>query len=139
MKVTKLIREYVEKSVAKAMPDKKEEADKIQVEYEEMTKDINDYAKKRMSEFAEKHKGDIRGYYSGYGYDQFEKEKEYLIREVHTHTPSIRTKPSDEIHEENKKLAEARKNAIEDILINLELGGTKADLDRMIAELGKGE
>ena len=139
MRVTKLIREYVEKSVAKAMPNKKEEADKIQVEYEEMTKDINDYAKKRMSEFAEKHKGDIRGYYSGYGYDQFEKEKKYLIKEVHAYIPSIRTKPSDEIYEENKKLAEARKNAIEDILINLELGGTKADLDRMIAELSKGE
>ena len=40
---------------------------------------------------------------------------------------------------ENEEILKARKEAIEDILINLELGGTKADLDRMIAELGKGE
>lgn len=139
MKVTKLIREYVEKSVAKAMPNKKEEADKIQVEYEAMEKDINDYAKKRMAEFAEKHKGEIRGYFSSYEYSQFERVKEQLVRDLNINTPSIRTKASDEIRERNKKLAEARKNAIEDILINLELGGTKADLDRMIAELSKGE
>jgi hypothetical protein len=139
MKVTKLIREYVEKSVAKAMPDKKEETDEIQVEYDEMTKDINEYAKKRMTEFLEKHKGNVIGYYASYNYDETEKTAKYLIREVHTHTPSIRTKLSDEICEENKKLAEARGVAVNDILVNLELGGTKADLDRMIAELGKGE
>lgn len=139
MKVTKLIREYVEKSVAKAMPNKDEGKDEIQVEYEALEKDVLDYAKKRIAEFAEKHKGNIRGYYSGFGYDEFEKEKEYLIGQIRVNTPSIRTKLSDEIYEENKRLAEARKNAIEDILINLELGGTKADLDKMIAELGKGE
>ena len=43
------------------------------------------------------------------------------------------------MHKENEEINKARKNAIEDILISLELGGTKADLDRMIAELGKGE
>lgn len=139
MKVSKLIREYVEKSVAKAMPDRKEEVDEIQVEYEALEKDLDEYAKKRIAEFAEKHKGEIRGYYSGFGYNNFEEEKEYLIRNISVHTPSIRTKLFDEIYEENKRLAKARRNAIEDILINLELGGTKADLDRMIAELGKGE
>lgn len=139
MRVTKLIKDYVEKSVEKAMPNKKEETDEIQVEYEEMTKDINDYAKKRMTEFLEKHKGNVRGYYSSYNYDETEKTAKYLIQEVHTHTPSIRTKLSDEICEENKRLAEVRRNTVNDILVNLELGGTKADLDRMIAELGKGE
>ena len=139
MKVTKLIREYVEKSVAKAMPPREEGADEIQVEYEALEKDIDEYAKKRMAEFLEKHKGNVRGYYLSHEYDEFEKIKAYLIRDICIHTPSIRTKASDEIREENKKLAKARENIIEDILINLELGGTKADLDRMIAELGKGE
>lgn len=139
MRVTKLIKDYVEKSVAKAMPNREEKADEIQVEYEALEKDIDNYAKKRMAEFLEKHKGNVRGSYSDYSYDLFEKIKYCLIRDTYTHTPPIRTKSLDEIHEENKRLAEARRNIVNNILVNLELGGTKADLDRMIAELGKGE
>ena len=36
---------------------------------------------------------------------------------------------------ENEEILKARKEAIEDILINLELGGTKEDLDKMLSEL----
>lgn len=139
MKVTKLIREYVEKSVAKAIPDKKVVDCSARVEYYALEDEIKAFAEKKFDEFMSKHKGEVRACYGGYDYDQSEENAHYIKKEFRVCLPSLRYKVEDDMHKENDEIITARKEAIENILISLELGGTKADLDRMIAELGKGE
>ena len=139
MRVTKLIREYVEKSVAKTIPNKKKEENPLHKEYDAIIKEIKDFANSKVEKFFLEHKGEVKTYYGGYDYEHFEENLEYAKKEISIRLSCLRFKSEDEVDKINKELAEARRNAIEDILINLELGGTKADLDRMIAELGKGE
>ena len=139
MKVTKLIREYVEKSVAKAMPSQKYAESPIREEYDAVIDEIKNFANSKIEEFFLKHKGEVKPYYGGYDYEHFEENLVHAKRELSIRLSTLKFKSEDEVDKINKELAVARKNAIEDILVNLELGGTKADLDRMIAELGKGE
>lgn len=139
MKVTKLIREYVEKSVAKAMPNKKVPDCSAREEYYAIEEEVKTFAEKKFDEFMSKHKGEVRACYGGYEYEQSEENAHYIKKEMRVHLPSLRYKAEDDMHKENEEINKARKEVIEDILVNLELGGTKADLDRMIAELGKGE
>ena len=139
MRVTKLIREYVEKSVLKAMPYEKQKENPLREEYDAIVDEIKNFANSKIEKFFLEHKGEVKTYYGGYDYEHFEENLEYAKKEISIRLSCLRFKSEDEVDKINKKLAEARKNAIEDILINLELGGTKADLDRMIAELGKGE
>lgn len=139
MRVTKLIREYVEKSVLKAMPYEKQKENPLREEYDAIVDEIKNFAHSKVEKFFLEHKGEVKTYYGGYDYEHFEENLEYAKKEISIRLSCLRFKSEDEVDKINKKLAEARKNAIEDILINLELGGTKADLDRMIAELGKGE
>lgn len=139
MKVTKLIREYVEKSVAKAMPNKKVPDCSAREEYYALEDEIKAFAEKKFDEFMSKHKGEVKAYYGGYDYDHSEETAHYIKKEICFRFPGLRYKAEDSMHKENEEISEARKEAIENILISLELGGTKADLDRMIAELGKGE
>ena len=139
MKVTRLIREYVEKSVAKAMPSKKVPDCSAREEYYAIEEEIRAFAEKKFDEFMSKHKGEVKAYYGGYDYDHPEENDHYIKKDFRVCLPSLRYKAEDSIHKENEENNNARKEAIENILINLELGGTKADLDKMIAELGKGE
>lgn len=139
MRVTKLIKDYVEKSVAKAMPTKKVMDCSAREEYYAIKDEVKAFAEKKIDEFMSKHKGEVRACYSGYEYEYLDENVHYIKKELRFDLPSLRYKAEDSIHKENEEINKARKNAVEDILINLELGGTKADLDRMIAELGKGE
>lgn len=139
MRVTKLIKDYVEKSVAKAMPDKKVPDCSAREEYYALEDEIKAFAEKKFDEFMSKHKGEVKAYYGGYDYDHSEETAHFVKKEFRVCFPSLKYKAEDDMHKENEEILKARKEAIENILINLELGGTKADLDRMIAELGKGE
>ena len=139
MKVTKLIREYVEKSVAKAMPDKKVPDCSAREEYYAIEEEIKAFAEKKIDEFINKHKGEVRARYGGYDYEHPDENAHYIKNDLSLCLPSLRYKAEDDMHKENEEINKARTEAVEDILINLELGGTKADLDRMIAELVKGE
>jgi hypothetical protein len=139
MRVTKLIREYVEKSVAKAIPNKKKEENPLREKYDAIVDEIRDFANSKIEEFFLEYKGEVKAYYGGYDYEHFEENLAQAKRDISIHVSCLRFKSEDDVDKINKELAVCRKNAVEDILINLELGGTKADLDRMIAELGKGE
>jgi hypothetical protein len=131
MRVTKLIREYVEKKVREAYP--KSEAELI---WEEKSRRANEaltrandvveaYAKKVAEEFnAEFGLGDYHlKPYDGrnwFGTSWYGDCEEYQASR----------KAEDE---RRKKIAET----VEEILISLELGGTRADLDEMLAKIGK--
>ena len=131
MRVTKLIREYVEKKVKEAYP--KSEADLIWEEKSRRTNEaltkandvVEAYAKKVAEEFnAEFGLGD-------YNLKPFE-GRNWFSTSYYGDCEEFRACRKAE-DERRKKIAET----IEEILINLELGGTKADLDEMLAKVGK--
>lgn len=133
MRVTKLIREYVEKKVKEAYP--KSEAELIWEEKSRRTNEaltrandvVEAYAKKVAEEFnAEFGLGD-------YNLKPFE-GRNWFSTSYYGDCEEFRACRKAE-DERRKKIAET----IEEILINLELGGTKADLDEMLAKVGRGE
>lgn len=132
MRVTKLIREYVEKRVKAAYP--KSEAELI---WEEKSRRANEaltrandvveaYAKKIAEEFnaefglAENYRIKAFDGRNWFGTSWYGDCEEYQASR----------KAENERH---KKIAET----VEEILISLELGGTKAELEEMLANIGK--
>ena len=138
MRVTKLIREYVEKKVREACPKSPEElawAEELERyhqserEFERrgyealksIAAEIND--KYGFKPQGEKEAGMLRAYTGRtYGY-------------IETYNHPMRDTARDAEHARGKKIAET----IEDILITLEMGGTRADLDAKLEEIAKGE
>ena len=134
MRVTKLIREYVEKKVREAYPKSLEELaweTKSKKANEAITKAnelVETYAKKIAeelnTEFGLNESYKIKAY-SGrnwFGTSYYGDCEEYQA-----------SRKADEAR--HKKIAET----IEDILITLEMGGTRADLDAKLEEIAKGE
>ena len=133
MKVTKLIREYVAEQVAAKYPETEtekqytKEIKAIEDKVQEVNSKIKDYALS-LCEQANKDLGiedwdkndrisSARyGYSASYGYNNPYDKSRRSLREERT-----------------KKI----NNAIKDILVNLELGATKAELDMMLRKLGE--
>jgi hypothetical protein len=132
MRVTKLIREYVEKTVSEKF-DKQTSSEEIKLKevekkmatfVTEVNQQVEEVIDKAIANFllATELPEDIK--------DTIVNEKPNTIG-YHTYNTDIDCKARARRTERNK----ARDKAIENILLTLELGGTKADLDRMIAEL----
>lgn len=133
MKVTKLIKEYVAEQVAAKYPETEaekqytKEIEAIEDKVQEINSKIKDYALS-LCEQANKDLGiedwdkndcisSARyGYSANYGYNNPYDKNRRSLREERT-----------------KKI----NNAIKDILVNLELGATKAELDMMLRNLGE--
>lgn len=130
MRVTKLIKEYVANEVAKIYEKKTSDEE---VAYEILRQEVADFRKKLDDELY-----------------HFAEKAIAAFREVHNipnDVIGLRTNCSllyeraweSELYDKSKKAEgerlEQRDNKINDILVSLELGGTKADLDRMIAEI----
>ena len=132
MRVTKIIREYVEKKVRENYPKSpaeikwQEEQDKMEKAIEEADALINAYARSITEDFNKK-----------YGFSEDYKLKAYEgYRVVH----STREYDCDLYQQMSKARSErgqAISNTIEDILISLELGGTRAELEERLANIGK--
>lgn len=132
MKVTKLIREYVVKKVNENYPKTEAElayekhADNISNAIKEANEIVFEYAKKIAEELNARY---------GFPNDSKLKPSDYY------NAVSSRSNYESEIYrasriareERQKKVAEK----IEEILITLELGGSKADLDEMLKNIGK--
>ena len=132
MRVTRLIKDYVIKRVGENYPKTAEE-----IAWEEKSKKMNEaiteantmvetYAKQIAAELNKKY-----GFLDGYFLEAFEgrnfvtsrgrwEDKQYLAFE-----------------EAARKRKNTMEKTIEEILVNLELGGTKAELEKMLAEIGK--
>lgn len=132
MKVTKLIREYVEEKVRESYPKSAEE-----LAWEEHGKNINEAiteANERVFEYAKKLAEELNARY-GFPVDS--------NLSACNHYNSVRNKYDcdSEIYRAYRKARDERQQKIEEtikeILITLELGGSKADLDEMLANIGK--
>lgn len=129
MRVTKLIREYVETEVEKAYKEKTPD----EVAYDHMCKDICDFRDQLTAEvenfidsaianFREEHDipADVQIF-----------KTDYTILTYKDWDSDIRKK--NDIA--RKQRANQRDNKIKDILLNLELGATKAELDEMLKHI----
>lgn len=134
MKVTKLIREYVAEQVIAKYPETedeklyKEKLDKIQDKIEELEEKIKSYAAV-LCEEANKE----------FGIEDWEEDdKIHLYDSRRTilssgwNNPYIKERSTLK-NDRNKKISDTIKN----ILVNLELGATKAELDEMLKKLGE--
>lgn len=125
MRVTKLVREYIEREVNnkfnqqdKELKALTEKYDKIQVDFEKDIKKVQAKADKEIEKLIEK-----------YGY------KETRRYHVEISTYGLRNPYYDELNDKKKALKEIKRNKIDEILINLELGGTRADLDKALNDI----
>ena len=126
MRVTKLIREYVEKTITTKMvfgepTEKFREARKLLDETEQSVEEkVEAYAKTLVAEANSGLPEGFKIYLSDtYGY----------VRSSHYDAPLAKAAAAHE-----REVREKRKAAIESILLELELGATKADLERLIEE-----
>lgn len=125
MRVTKLIREYVEKTVTEKIPYG--EPSKAFVEAKTLMEEERAAAERDIKAYAEMRLGNVNARMP-------EEFKIYLtssgiVYSTHYNAPLAAAARAHEHEVESK-----RRKAIDNILLNLELGATKADLERLIAE-----
>ena len=132
MRVTKLIREYVEKTVSEKF-DKQTSPEEIAL------KDLE----KKMSTFVSEVNQQVENLIDAaiialLSTDDIPEDVRATLVNKKPNTIGYRTYNTDidcKARKARDARNKARDEAIENILLTLELGGTKADLDRMIAEL----
>ena len=138
MKVTKIIREYVEEKInAKYQPLIKEVEGKYSDEIEEYKNTVNSVADKLEVYARQEFRKALAKYYTPEGLDNLlppdtHNRNRYLVStpysyNAHTNYVIMRD-------EELATLRAKRDKAIKNVLIGLELGGTKKDLDRLLEE-----
>lgn len=132
MRVTRLIREYVEKKVNESYP--KTFAELV---WEKHNDDINDAiteANEKVFEYAKKLAEELNEKY-GFPADSNLKACDHYnsITNKYDYDSEIYRAFRKERDERQKKIAEK----IEEILLTLELGGSKADLDEMLKNIGE--
>ena len=124
MRVTKIIREYVEKTIKEKMP-----YGEPTITYKrhcQSLSDLTDQLNEKVNAYAEELLAGVGNLPEGFTI----KKTHWSIFESSTWNSPMHTAAST--HE--RKVRENREKAIESILIELELGATKADLERLIAE-----
>ena len=132
MRVTRLIREYVERSVKENYP--KSVAELVYEEHRKKTDDAITEANKKVYEYAKALAEELNAKY-GFPVDS------NLRACDHYNSVSSKYNYDSEIYQAYRKAKDEREKAIaekiEEILLTLELGGTKADLDEMLKNVGK--
>ena len=134
MRVTKVIKEYIERKVNEAypLPIKK---DAIRKEFEQLKEEVGKLYKEKALEFVEKYKGKI-GLGFGASLDQsLEKAKDYIDEHLFVSICGFVTEEDVLYKKEVEKVKAMRQEALNNIIITLELGGSKAELDAMLKEL----
>ena len=127
MRVSKTVREYIEKQVASKFP-------KTEIElYQEQQEQIASQMNKEYYDRVEKAKADI---IAELAKDYKIHEEEIAIRNNYGNVFSTFNTPTAmKANTAKSERQKAINEKIADIVITLELGGTKADLERLLAEI----
>lgn len=127
MRVTKVIREYVEECVTEMYASK---INNCSGDYFEKKKEVEKILEKMADEFDAAAKKVIEE--SGFSINSW-----YNGVEMHIikYTGNFGDKQYSPIAKERTRLINERDRKIQDILVNLELGGTKAELDEMLKKI----
>lgn len=126
MRVTKLIREYVEETVNGIYEPLIKNCDG---DYYEKKKEVEKILEKLADEFDVAAKKIIKE--NGFSIDSWDDREKTII----TYTCNFGNKEYMPILEKRRKLRDEKKQKVQDILVNLELGGTKAELDEMLKKI----
>ena len=124
MRVTKIIREYVEKTITAKMP-----YGEPTIAYKQHCQSLNDLTSQlneKIDAYAEELLASVGNLPEGFTI----KKSHWSVFESSSWNSPMHTAAS--VHE--RQVRENREKAIENILVELELGATKADLERLIAE-----
>lgn len=124
MRVTKIIREYVEKTIIAKMP-----YGEPTITYKrhcQSLSDLTDQLNEKVNAYAEELLAGVGNLPEGFTI----KKTHWSIFESSTWNSPMHIAAS--AHE--RKVRESREKAIETVLVELELGATKADLERLIAK-----
>lgn len=124
MRVTKIIREYVEKTIAEKMPYG--EPTTTYKQHCQCLSDLTSQLNEKMDAYAEELLASVGNLPEGFTI----KKSHWSTFESSSWNSPMHTAAA--AHE--RQVRENREKAIETILVELELGATKADLERLIAE-----
>lgn len=127
MRVSKTVREYIEKQVASKFP-------KTEIElYQEQQEQIASKMNQEYYDRVEKAKADI---IVELAQEYKIHEEEIAIRNNYGNVFSTFNTPTAmKANTAKSERQKAMREKIDDIIVSLELGGTKADLERMLAEI----
>lgn len=127
MRVSKTVREYIEKQVASKFP--KTEIELYQEQQEQLANKMNQEYYDRV----EKAKAEI---ITSLAQEYKIHEEEIVIRNNYGNVFSTFNTPvAMKANTAKSERQRAVREKIDDIIVSLELGGTKADLERMLAEI----
>lgn len=126
MRVTKIIREYVEEAVNEIYDPIIGNCSK---DYSEKKNEVEDILEKMADEFDAAAKKVIKEH--GFTIDSWSGEEKHIIG----YTCNFGKKEYESIANKRNELRDEKRRKIKDILVNLELGGTKAELDEMLKAL----
>lgn len=126
MRVTKIMREYIFKRVSEAYPLPPER--ELYNEFCDRAKQAEVYISDRFNEFCESIIGQVA---ERYGIDPELMQRSYSGVTINTYGSELRKNAEKAEH----RRAEAIQNKADDILVNLELGATRAELDEMLSDI----
>lgn len=125
MRVSKTVKEYIAKKVREAYAEKIKSIGK---EYYDKRKELEDKISEMEKEFKERAKTLIKENCGTWNFDDLTRFSYYSVRiGDNDYEQEIRNKKCEIEKERNEK--------IEEIIVTLELGGTKADLEKMLSDL----
>ena len=129
MRVTKIVTEYIEESVSKALTEKST----AEKEYEAFNNDIRQFIEQVEDEVKHMVAEAIENYRMTHNVpdDIAITQTNYTLIHCSDWCSAIR----NEAEAMKKKRDEAKARAVKDIILTLELGGTKADLDAMLSKV----
>lgn len=134
MRVTKAVREYIEKQV-RAKIEKKYEAEKNE---SKRIKDIKEDIETRAAEAARQ--AAIAVFMEAKNYEDILDFDEKSMQDIYTggfrRVLNLKDKVyQNSIHNWSYRMQNEVDGKVQDIIVTLELGGNKADLDRMLSEI----
>ena len=132
MRVTKLVREYVEEEVALAIPNPKKPENPLEEEFNNLCDSLHKEAVEKMCEFFEVNADKIKLNFCD---DDMASIRKRIEERSFFFNGSVSYKVIEDYHKLCKEKAKERAEAVKNILITLELGGTKAELEEMIPKL----
>lgn len=137
MRVTKIVKEYIEGKVIEHYPLPEKKESEVEAAYTEMRKHLNEIIKTEAEIFIKKWVGEIDfvGWSSSRRNDVDEQKIKDFVSKMELDYSSIVPKTKTEYENAVNKVKEKRSQAIRNIILELELGGTKNDLDALLANL----
>lgn len=139
MRVTKLIREYVENAVCERMPMPAEPEciATLKAEWDELNERITKMAVAEYMAFFTAHKGECAPYFCDDDFNDTDAISRYVAKKTDascgSHTITFAARRAYDA--ERKAIGQKRKETINDILVSLELGANRAELEEMLNKI----